>query len=240
MPVLLDDDRFTVPLYTVTQASRYLQLPRATLGTWTDGYERHGGDGYGLRSTAAQAVVTALPRRRRGYPRLPFVGIAEAYVLSVFRRAGVPMQRIRPSVEWLLEHVGPHALASERLYTDGAEVLWNFAQQAGHGSAEEAAVKQLVVPRSGQHVFQEVVRGYLKQVRFASDGFADQVRLPQFERANVVLDARRSFGQPIFADSGVKLADALGPLRAGESLRAVSKDYGVAEHQLRDALSLTA
>jgi uncharacterized protein (DUF433 family) len=150
------------------------------------------------------------------------------------------MQRIRPSVEWLLEHVGPHALASERLNTDGAEVLWNFAQHAGHGSAEEAAVKQLVVPRSGQHVFQEVVRGYLKQVRFASDGFADQVRLPQFERANVVLDARRSFGQPIFADSGVKLADALGPLRAGESLRAVSKDYGVAEDQLRDALRLTA
>lgn len=80
MPVALDDDRFTVPLYTVTQASRYLQLPRATLGTWTDGYERHGGEGYGVRSTAAQPVVTALPRRRRGHPRLPFVGIAEAYV----------------------------------------------------------------------------------------------------------------------------------------------------------------
>ena len=33
----LNDLRFTVPLYSVTDASRYLRVPRSTLGTWVDG-----------------------------------------------------------------------------------------------------------------------------------------------------------------------------------------------------------
>lgn len=34
---LTQDDRFTVPLYTLTEASAFLRVPRATLTTWTDG-----------------------------------------------------------------------------------------------------------------------------------------------------------------------------------------------------------
>ena len=37
---LLGDLRFDVPLYTVTEASKYLVVPRSTLETWADGYER--------------------------------------------------------------------------------------------------------------------------------------------------------------------------------------------------------
>jgi hypothetical protein len=43
------------------------------------------------------------------------------------------MQRIHPSIDWLLRNVGSHALASKDLYTDGAEVLWDFAQWSGEG-----------------------------------------------------------------------------------------------------------
>ncbi|MFC5937765.1 DUF433 domain-containing protein, partial [Mycobacterium bouchedurhonense] len=158
-----DDLRFDVPLYTLTEASRYLIVPRPTLTTWIEGYER--------RPPAAAAVkkgpiVTAFPERERGRARLPFIGVAEAYVLNAFRRAGVPMQRIRPSIDWLLKNVGPHALASRDLYTDGAEVLWHFAQRAGEGSPDEQVVKGLIVPRSGQYVFKDIVAHYLKQIRF--------------------------------------------------------------------------
>jgi len=55
-----------------------------------------------------------------------------------------------------------------------------------------------------------------------------------------VLDPRRSYGQPVFGNSGVKVADALGPLMAGESFDAVSEDYGVPVSDLRDALDLSA
>lgn len=120
--------RFDVPLYTLAEASRYLVVPRATLATWADGYERRPANAPAVQG---QPIITALPHPTGSHARLPFVGIAEAYVLNAFRRAGVPMQRIRPSLDWLIKNVGPHALASQDLCTDGAEVLWRFAERSG-------------------------------------------------------------------------------------------------------------
>jgi uncharacterized protein (DUF433 family) len=231
------DLRFDVPLYSLTEASRYLIVPRQTLTTWIEGYERRPSSGAPVKKGP---IVTALPVRGQGQARLPFVGIAEAYVLNAFRRAGVPMQRIRPSIDWLVNNVGPHALASKDLYTDGAEVLWHFAQQAGEGSPDDQVVKGLIVPRSGQYVFKEIVEHYLKQITFGADKFADTIRLPQYGDANVVLDPHRGYGQPVFNKSGAKVVDALGPLRAGETFESVAADYGVSEAELRDALDAIA
>jgi uncharacterized protein (DUF433 family) len=231
------DLRFDVPLYSLTEASRYLIVPRPTLTTWIEGYERRPPSGVPVKKGP---IVTALPVRGQGQARLPFVGIAEAYVLNAFRRAGVPMQRIRPSIDWLVNNVGPHALASKDLYTDGAEVLWHFAQQAGEGSPDDQVVKGLIVPRSGQYVFKDIVEHYLKQISFGADKLADMIRLPQYGDANVVLDPHRGYGQPVFNKSGAKVVDALGPLRAGETFESVAADYGVSEAELRDALDAIA
>jgi uncharacterized protein (DUF433 family) len=237
---LVEDDRFTVPLYTLSEASTYLRVPRATLSTWVDGYEQHRRDRAIARTVRGAPIVTAVNARHRGHARLPFVGIAEAYVLNAFRRAGVPMQRIRPSLDWLVQHVGPHALASKDLYTDGAEVLWDFARRAGEDSPDGEFVKSLIVPRSGQYVFKEIVQHYLQQISFSDDNYANLIRLPQYQHANVVLDPRRGYGQPVFGNSGIRVSDAIGPLRAGESFEAVSEDYGIPVSELRDALDLSA
>ncbi len=230
-------DRFSTPLYTVSEAARYLLVSPSTLGTWADGYVRGRPD----RPIQGAPVVTALPRTRPGYPRLPFVGLAEAYVLNAFRKAGVPLQRIRPSLDWLREHVGDHALASKDLYTDGAEVLWDFAQRAGTGTPDHEVVKRLIVPRSGQYVFREVVDQYLRQVRFdPEDGYASLIRLPQYAEADVVVDPQRGFGHPIFAKSGVRVEDVLGPIRAGDRLEDVAEDYGVPVDELRNVYALSA
>jgi uncharacterized protein (DUF433 family) len=231
------DLRFDVPLYTLTEASRYLVVPRSTVETWADGYERRPKTRPVVKG---EPIITALPQGHYGYPRLPFVGIAEAYVLNAFRRAGVPMQRIRPSIDWLLRNVGPHALASRDLYTDGAEVLWGFAQRAGEGSSDDQVVKHLIVPRSGQYVFKDIVQHYLRQINFDKDKYAKMIRLPQYGTANVVLDPYRGHGQPVFDSSGARVADALGPLRAGETFKAVAEDYGVSERDLRVALDAIA
>jgi uncharacterized protein (DUF433 family) len=229
----LTDLRFDVPLYTLTDAARHLIVPRSTLETWANGYERHPKARAMVRG---ESIVTAVPQVTRGAATLPFVGIAEAYVLNAFRRAGVPMQRIRPSVDWLVKNVGHHALASRDLYTDGAEVLWDFAQHSGKGSADDQVVKHLIVPRSGQYVFKDIVQHYLQQISFGDDKFAEMIRLPQYGDANVVLDPHRGYGQPVFDGSGARVADALGPLRAGETFEAVAADYGVSVSALEDAL----
>ena len=226
-----------MPLYTLGEASKYLIVPRATLATWADGYERRPAKRPVVKG---EPIITAFPQEHRGYARLPFVGIAEAYVLNAFRRAGVPMQRIRPSIEWLIKNVGPHALASEDLFTDGAEVLCRFAQESGEGSPDDQVVRGLIVPRSGQYVFKDIVEHYLKQIRFGDDKFAAAIRLPQYGEADVVLDPSRGYGQPVFDRSGVRVSDVLGPLQAGATFEDVADDYGVTESELLDALDAIA
>lgn len=233
---LLKDDRFTVPLYTLSEAATYLRVPRATLTTWADGYEHHRSG----RTVSGAPIITSVESAQRGHARLPFIGIAEAYVLNAFRQAGVPMQRIRPSLNWLLKHVGPHALASKNLFTDGAEVLWEFARQSGEDDPDGAVALGLIVPRSGQYVFKDIVEHYLRQISFSDDNYANVIRLPQYQHANVVLDPKRGYGQPVFGNSGTRVSDALGPLRAGESFETVAADFGVPVGELRDALDLSA
>lgn len=59
---------------------------------------------------------------------MPFVGLAEGVVLAAIRRQGVLLRRIRPSIDALRAELGiEHALASRKLYTDGAELLYDYA-----------------------------------------------------------------------------------------------------------------
>jgi hypothetical protein len=107
-----------------------------------------------LRATSASpSRITVFPRLGR-QATVPFIGFAEAYVLGAFRRAGVPLQRIRPAVDVLRREIGiEHALASERLFTDGAEVLFDYAEQR-----DEKDLLDLVVVRTGQHQFSDLAR----------------------------------------------------------------------------------
>ncbi len=235
MTGITTDRRFTVPMYSVSEASRYLRLPRQTLVNWADGYSTGG-----AAPVAGASLVTAIPSKgERSQPRLPFIGVAEAYVLNVFRRAGVPMQRIRPSLDVLKDELGPHALASNRLFSDGAEVLWNLGAHALQGTPEQVSVMRLLVPRSGQYVFNEVVANYLQRIAF-SDGYARLIRLENYGEAEVVLDPDRGYGHPIFAKAGVLVDNVLGAIRAGDSLEETAEDYGLPVAELRDALSLSA
>jgi hypothetical protein len=137
-------------------------------------------------------------------------------VLAAVRRSGVPMQRIRPALRQLQEGLGvEHALASQKLYTDGAELLFDYGEQ--HAADEEGRLAQnLVVVRNGQRVFTEVIEAYLRRIEYGADGYASLIRLPAYERAQVVVDPTRAFGVPIFERGGVRVDDVLERFWAGE------------------------
>ena len=143
------------------------------------------------------------------------------------------MQRIRPALEQLARRDQlRHALASERLFTDGAELLLDVADGASGEEAE--AVRQLVVVRSGQGVLHEVVRDYLHRVTFEG-GYAQVIPLPTFGGA-VVVDPSRSFGQPIFASSGARLDDALDLFKAGVDVNDVADEFAISAEELQQAI----
>jgi uncharacterized protein (DUF433 family) len=223
------EQRFSVPLYSLADAARHIAVPRSTFDTWVRGYERQRETG---SATLGAPILTAVDARR-GEPRIPFVGLAEGFVLASFRAAGVPLQRIRPALEALGRELGiEHVLASESLYTDGAEVLYDFAESRGD-SPEAKAARELVAPRSGQRVFVEVVDRYLQRITY-DQHYAGILALPQYQSAQVIVDPRRSFGLPIFANGAVEVV--LGRFKSGESVEELSSEFGIPTGQLIDVI----
>lgn len=226
------DLRFDVPLYTMADAARALGVPPSTFATWARGYVRHRP---GRKAVTGAAVVTSLPEARSGTPSVPFVGLAEGVVLAAVRRAGVPLQRIRPALDVLARDIGvDHALASRKLYTDGAELLFDFASHAGRDEA--SAARDLVVVRSGQRVFVEVIASYLRRIEYGQDGYAELIQLPAYDIADVIADPRRAFGQPILRHGGARVDDVLDRFWAGDSIETLSLEFGAPVDEIEDVL----
>lgn len=225
---VIDDPHYTTPLYRKAEAARIITVPAQTFRDWAVGYARKRLDGSEVVS--APIVTTLDPVRPRGVS-VPFVGLAEAYIVAAFTKAGVPMRRIRPAVLWLQEHIGlPQALASQRLQTDGAEVLWDFGRQSGD-PADQDMVDGLVVVRSGQQVFRPAVRDYLTRVTY-ENGWTRKILLPQYESIDVMVDPWLNGGQPTVAGRGIRVTDIVSRLNAREPAGDVAGDYGLTVREI--------
>lgn len=205
-------------IFTLREAAGYLDIPKSTIHAWA-------------RPAGRKPLITVFPRRG-AQATVPFIGFAEAYVLVAFRRAGVPLQRIRPAVDALSSNIGlEHALASKRLYTDGAEVLYDYAAERN-----EADLLELVVVRTGQHQFSEVVRDYLQRITYGSDGWASRVRLPSYQRAEVVVDPKIAFGLPLVVNGGARVEDLVDRFVAGDSVAEIAYDFEVPPEEVEDVI----
>ena len=90
--------------------------------------------------------------------------------------------------------------------------------------------------RSGQRVFADVIRGYLQRISYAKDGYANLIRLPGYEHADVVADPSRSFGQAIFAHGAARVSDVLDRFWAGETISDLTAVFGVSASEVEDVL----
>jgi uncharacterized protein (DUF433 family) len=213
--VLADDDfRLSVPLFTVGEAARYLGVAPSTLGRWS----------------RRELLISREGDRGRG-ASVPFIGLAEGLVVAAFRATKIPMQRIIPALEKLKGEVGvEHALASQSLYSDGAEILYDYSEHCDH------KLEGLTVVRSNQRVFADVVRDYLDLITYDFAGWPSVLRLPRFERVAVVVDPHRAFGQPILHDYGVRVEDLVERWHAGEPAQSIATDFRVPPDLLEDVL----
>lgn len=210
------DPRVDRALFTLRESAAYLGMPASTLHSWA-------------RPPHEDPLVTVLPRAGRS-ATVPFVGFAEAFVLNALRSAGVPLQRIRPAVQRLSDEVGvAHALASERVYTDGAELIFDYAKTTDDPSL-------LTVVRTGQQHFTEVIRGYLSRITYGSDGWAHQLRLPAYATAEVIVDPRQAFGQPLVVHGGARVEDLVDRFQSGDGVDEIAADFGVPPAEVEDVI----
>jgi uncharacterized protein (DUF433 family) len=204
------DVRFVEPIYTLQQVGQFFGVPRSTLVHW-------------------QPFLHHLAGPRRRDPTITLIGLAEAYVLSGFRRAGVPLQRIRPAIDVLTDKIGvDHSLASRRLYTDGAEILYQWDDEHLSGL------------RNGQYVFRDVLREYLRLITWGEDEFPTKLQLPTYHQTEVITDPQRAFGQPIFGRTGTKVEDVLERFWAGDDLQSIAIDYGLESPDVEEAVRVAS
>ncbi len=221
-----DDIGFDVPLYTVAEAARFLGVPPTTFANWARGYTV---SPPGRKAVIGRPIVTAVAASRN-YPTVPFVGLTEGLVVAALRGAGLSLQHIRKAVAVLEREIGlEHALASRRLFTDGASILYDYAE---HGDDE-----LLTHVVTQQRVFAEVVRDYLRRITHGPDGWPVRLISPVTTREIVAVDPQRAFGQPIFIRGGVRVEDVLDRIRADERPREVAADMGVPLEDVEAVLS---
>ena len=221
-----EDSRFTVPLYTVAEASTFLGVHTQTLATWVRGYERRPP---GRKVVRSGPILHAFEADRR-YPSIPFIGLAEGLMVAAFRRSGVTMQHIRKAVDALQREMQlEYALASQRLYVDGAHVLFDYAQQE---SDEELGGLTVVV--SQQRVFAPIVREYLECINYGGDDWP-RLLLSPVSRV-MAADPERSFGRPIFVHGAAPVEEVIDRFEAGDAISELSYDFGVPERDVEAVL----
>jgi len=223
-----DDPRVSRRLCGVAEAAGWLTVPRSTFHAWVHGYEQRPPGG---RVVSGRPIVLSLAAGR-GRPAVPFLGLVEGLVLNAFRRAGVPLQRIRPALDRLDRELGlRNALASDRLATDGAEVLYDYGAVLDPGG-----IAELVTVRSGQRVFAPVVQDYLGRIRYARDHWAEQVELPGYALARVVVNLGVAHGRPVLEPAHIPVEDILHRWIAGDSLAELADDFRMTGPEVEDVI----
>ena len=153
-------------------------------------------------------------------------------MVQAFRRTELPLQRIRRALE-VLANQGElvHALASRRLYTDGAQVLFDYAKDT-----EDGQLRLLTVVVSGQRVFHEVIAHYLQRIKFSGDDWATELIVPVTENRVLRILPGVADGDPLFIHGGAPLSAVMSRYRAGEAVHSIAADFGVPESELLEAI----
>lgn len=196
------DLRLDAPLYTVAEAARHLDIAPSTLRYWID----------------EKQIVRSIPARVRGEATLPFLSLAGIEFIRGLRRAGLSLRAVTEGVQALRADLGDDYLRRERIGHDGRDVLIRLADSDAEWSRA----------RDNQTGIPGVIEIGLQSIAFDASGVPQRVTLSTYEGADVIIDPRFAFGQPVVESRGVRVEDIAQLFFAGEPISVVSDEFGVA------------
>ena len=221
-----------VPLYSVFEASRYLQIPENTLRSWV------AGRAYPLRSGVSRRSEPVIELADPERSRLSFNNLTEAHVLDALRRQyQVELPQIRRAVSYLREQFRtPHPLVHHQMLTDRKHVF-----------CEATGLKDLInASKHGQLAMRDLFALHLQRVEWDKDGFVARLypftrsrRTPAEEASQprvVTMDPRVEFGRPVLKLSAVPTAVIADRYKAGESIADLAEDYGEEPLNIEEAV----
>lgn len=209
------------PAYTIPEAARWLEVPASTLRGWSAGKPPH-------------APLIVLPPRAAPRPALlSFFNLAELHVLAAIRRGCVvSLPKIRRALDCARRERAPEEsrpLLSRELAAGG---LGGFAR--GYGEL-------LGLDRGGRAFLKGALDAALRRLDrddrglparlypFASGGTEDAPR-------PIVIEPGLSAGRPVISGTGLAAEIVAERRRAGESVRALARDYGRPPEEIEAAV----
>jgi uncharacterized protein (DUF433 family) len=209
-----------IPFYTVTDASRFLHIPLATVKSWTTGRQ------YPIKRE--QSSFKPIVPTQQG--RLSFSQLVELYILRALRKVHkVDIEQVRKAINYAEKTLKiDHLLLSNELLTGGGDL---FIERYG----------QLIsLNKSGQLALKTILQDYLERVE--RDIHQVPIRLYPYinlernEGKEIVIDPRVSFGYPTLKGTGIKTSVIVSRIDAGESLEDVANDYELSPDQVKNAV----
>lgn len=212
------------PAYTVPEAAHYLQIPAATLRSWTIGRR------YPVRKGERffEPVIIIASRQPA---MLSFVNLVESHVLDAIRgQYNVSLPAVRRAILFLRDELGSkHPLADQKFETDGKDLFIRKLDEL------------IAVSKGGQKAMPEVFNAYLQRIEWDLQGLA--TRLYPFTRQRelvqpkvVMIDPRVSFGRPVLAGTGIRTELVAERYKAGESMDDLARDYGRNRVEIEEAV----
>jgi uncharacterized protein (DUF433 family) len=196
-------------LYSLSELSRYLSVPLIAPAPKVLRWIKDG-----LTPSAHQ----------RGQPTYGFHDLISLLVVGSLRESGVKLSAVRQAEAYLRdERRIPRPFATEDIYTDGVNVLFN---------ANPSIAGQLTAAnRRGQEVWRDALRGLLRQVWY-KDGLA----IAWDVRDRVRIDPRVQFGEPCVAGTRIPTAQVHALASAGDDEARLAELYEVPVEAVTEAI----
>lgn len=211
-------------IYTVSEASRLVNVSPWRIRRWLKGYEfkvKHG-------RHRSPAVWNSQLAPIDHTTALGFLDLLEIRCVDAFISAGVSWKTLRQVHDRARELVGhSHPFCTNRFATDGQTIFMEFQEKN-----DEVTLWDM---RDVQGVFDLIIRPFLKDIEF--DNSKIPLRWwPRGKSHQVALDPRRSFGQPIIFREGIPTQILARSARANDSVEEVARWFEINSKSVREAV----
>jgi uncharacterized protein (DUF433 family) len=159
---------------------------------------------------------------------LSFFNVVEARFLAAYRDVGVPMQRVRPALEFVAKRMKiQRPLLTQRFETDGRNLFVHWINEA------RDARGLLDVSAGGQYAWPEIVASHFREIEFRDE---KPVRLWLNPAHTIAVDPTIGFGLPIIPAKGIRTEILFERFRSGETVDEIVEDFGLERSEVEEAI----
>jgi len=217
-------DLLQTGIYTVPDAARLTGVSSWRIRRWLKGYKFKVKHGRHRSAPVWQGQLEPIDQSIA----LGFLDLVELRCVDAFLQAGVDWKTLRRAHDHAQAALKiSHPFCASQFKISGREIILELPQDGDEPQLWEIA--------SNQRVFDRITRPFMRDLVF-SQGVLPSQWWPMGTNRLVVLDPRRSFGQPIVSHSGVPTVILDRSVKGAGSIREVAAWFEVERTEVKDAV----